>query len=80
MDADYEIKRAKLAQSDLNMVGDFLEERRQELFNAFVAQGPSDGLYELKAQAAALTSLTDFLVDLVNSGKLAAKAEELKYD
>ena len=77
MDADEEIRRAKLAQSDLNMVGEFLDQRRQELFNAFVAQGPSDDMYELKAQAAALTSLEDFLLDLVNSGKLAAKTKEI---
>lgn len=76
MDADQEIKRAKWAQSDLNMIQEFLDEERSRLFKQFAGSAPSDDLYEVHTKARALTSLEDFLLDLVNTGKMANANKE----
>ena len=76
MDAEQDIKRAKLAQSDLNMVQEFLDQERSRLFQIFTSQVPSEDLHEVQTQARALTSLEDFLIDLVNTGKLTNANKE----
>lgn len=76
MDADQEIKRAKWAQSDLNMIQEFLDQERSRLFEQFAGSTPSDDLYEVHTKARALTSLEDFLLDLVNTGKMANANKE----
>jgi hypothetical protein len=40
----------------------------------------SEDLHEVQTQARALTSLEDFLVDLVNTGRLANAKKEQQYD
>ena len=70
MDAEEENKRAKLAQSDLNLVQEFLDEERSKLFSKFVGSVACDDLYEIHQQASALTSLEDYLISLVNTGRL----------
>ena len=76
MDAESELKRAKLAKSELALCGEFLEVRRQELFEQFVAAMPSEDLHELHTEARALTRLEQYLESLVNSGKLITMQKE----
>ena len=76
MDAEQETRRAKLAQSDLNMVQEFLDQERSRLFQIFTSQVPSEDLHEVQTQARALTSLEDFLIDLVNTGKMTNANKE----
>ena len=76
MDAEQDIRRAKLAQSDLNMVQEFLDQERSRLFQIFTSQAPSEDLHEVHTQARALTSLEDFLIDLVNTGKMTNANKE----
>jgi len=76
MDAEQETRRAKLAQSDLNMVQEFLDQERNRLFQIFTSQVPSEDLHEVQTQARALTSLEDFLIDLVNTGKMTNANKE----
>ena len=70
MDAESDLRRAKLAQGELNLVADFLEQEKQRLYETFASSMPADDLHEIHSQARALTSLENYLVDLVNTGKL----------
>lgn len=70
MDAEEENKRAKLAQSDLNLVQEFLDEERARLFEKFAGSAACDDLNEIHQQASALTNLEDYLISLVNTGRL----------
>jgi ribosome biogenesis protein Nip4 len=79
MDAEEETRRAKLAQSDLNLIQEFLDEERSRLFDIFITPHRGEDLQAVQYHARALTSLEDFLLDLVNTGKLAAK-KEFQYD
>ena len=76
MDADEEIKRAKLAKSDLNLIQEFLDEERARLFDIFISPARGEDLHQVQTQARALTSLEDFLIDLVNTGRLANANKE----
>lgn len=73
MDADQESKRARLAKSDLNLIQEYLDEERGRLFEQFIGGTPSDELHEIYTKARALTSLEDFLLGLVNTGKMINK-------
>ena len=77
MDAEQEFKRAKLAEKELALCAEFLEVRRQELFEQFVGAMPSEDLHELHTEAVALTRLEDYLESLVNSGKLLQASKEI---
>ena len=77
MDAEYEMKRAKLAEKELALCAEFLQVRRQELFEQFVSAMPTEDLHELHTEAAALTRLEDYLESLVNSGKLLQASKEI---
>ncbi len=70
MDAEEENKRAKLAQSDVNLVQEFLDLERSRLFEQFAGSMPCEDLHEIHTQARALTSLEAWLLDLVNTGRL----------
>lgn len=76
MDAEKELKRAKLAKTELALCGEFLEQRRQELFEQFVSTMPTEDLHELHTEARALTRLEQYLESLVNSGKLITMQKE----
>ena len=76
MDAEQEFKRAKLAEKELALCAEFLEVRRQELFDQFVGSMPSEDLHELHTEARALTRLEDYLESLVNTGKLLQATKE----
>lgn len=71
MDAEEKEKRGKLAKNNLSMVQEHLDAKREELFQRFIDPRNVDELFELRADAAALTNLENFLQELVNSGKLA---------
>ena len=77
MDAESDLKRAKLAQGELNLVADFLDQERQRLFEAFASSMPSEELHEIHSQARALTSLENFLLNLVNTEKLISSNKEI---
>ena len=77
MDADSELKRAKLAKAELNLTQEFLDSRRQELFEQFVSTMPTEDLHELHTEAVALTRLEMYLESLVNSGKLLQATKEI---
>ena len=77
MDAEYEMKRAKLAEKELALCAEFLQVRRQELFEQFVSAMPTEDLHELHTEAVALTRLEDYLESLVNSGKLLQASKEI---
>jgi len=79
MDAEEETKRAKLAQSDLNLIQEFLDLERSRLFEQFAGSVPCEDLHEVHSQARALTSLEDFLIDLIHTGKLANANKEQQY-
>ena len=76
MDAEEENKRAKLAQSDLNLIQEFLDQERSRLFEQFAGSVPSEDLHEIHTQARSLTNLENFLLGLVQTGKLNAKKEQ----
>lgn len=76
MDAEKELKRAKLAKTELALCGEFLQVRRQELFEQFVSAMPTEDLHELHTEARALTRLEMYLESLVNSGKLLQATKE----
>ena len=76
MEADAELRRAKLAKSELALCGEFLEIRRQELFDQFVSTMPTEDLHCLHTEAVALTRLENFLESLINSGKLIEATKE----
>ena len=76
MDAESDMKRAKLAQGELNLCAEFLQQERQRLFEAFTSSMPSEELHEIHSQARALTSLENYLIDLVNTGKLITMQKE----
>ena len=76
MDAESELKRAKLASKELALSAEFLEVRRQELFEQFVSTMPTEELHELHTEARALTRLEQYLESLVNSGKLLQATKE----
>ena len=77
MDAESEIKRAKFAKAELNLTQEFLDSRRQELFEQFVGAMPSEDLHELHTEARALTRLEQYLESLVNSGRLLQASKEI---
>jgi hypothetical protein len=77
MDAESEIKRAKFAKAELNLTQEFLDSRRQELFEQFVGAMPSEDLHELHTEAVALTRLENYLESLVNTGKLLQASKEI---
>lgn len=77
MDAEQEIRRAKLAKAELALCGEFLDVRRQELFEKFVSAMPTEDLHELHTEAVALTRLEQYLESLVNSGKLLQASKEI---
>ncbi len=77
MDAEQELKRAKLAKAELNLTQEFLDSRRQELFEQFVSAMPTEDLHELHTEAVALTRLENYLESLVNSGKLLQASKEI---
>ena len=77
MDAESELKRAKLAKAELNLTQEFLDSRRQELFEQFVGAMPSEDLHELHTEARALTRLEQYLESLVNSGRLLQASKEI---
>jgi hypothetical protein len=79
MDAESELKRAKLAQAELNLTQEFLDSRRQELFEQFVGTMPTEDLHELHTEAVALTRLEMYLESLVNSGVLINANKENQY-
>jgi hypothetical protein len=58
------------------MVQEFLDQERNRLFQIFTSQVPSEDLHEVQTQARALTSLEDFLIDLVNTGKMTNANKE----
>ena len=76
MDAESDLKRAKLAQGELNLCAEFLQQERQRLFEAFTSSMLSEELHEIHSQARALTSLENYLIDLVNTGKLITMQKE----
>ena len=71
MDAEENVRRGNLAKKNLSLVQEHLDRRREELFQRFIDPRNVDELFELKADAVALTNLEDFLQELINSGKLA---------
>lgn len=71
MDAEEKEKRGKLAKNHLSLIQEHLDKRREELFQQFIDPRNVDELFELKADAVALTNLEDYLQELINSGKLA---------
>jgi len=77
MDAEQELKRAKFAKTELALCGEFLDVRRQELFEKFVSAMPTEDLHELHTEAVALTRLEQYLESLVNSGKLLQASKEI---
>ena len=77
MEATSELKRAKLAKAELNLTQEFLDSRRQELFEQFVGAMPSEDLHELHTEARALTRLEQYLESLVNSGRLLQASKEI---
>ena len=77
MDAEQELKRAKLAKAELNLTQEFLDSRRQELFEQFVSMMPTEDLHELHTEARALTRLEQYLESLVNSGRLLQASKEI---
>ena len=79
MDAEEETKRAKLAKMELHLTQEFLDQERSRLFEQFAGAACED-LHEIHTKARALTSLEDFLLDLVNTGKLANANKEYQYD
>ena len=79
MDAESITKRAKLAKTELALCGEFLEQERQRLYEAFANSLPADDLYEIHSQARALTSLENFLVNLVNTERLISSQKENQY-
>ena len=76
MDAEEETRRAKLAKMELRLVQEFLDQERSRLFEIFTSPVPSEDLHEVQTQARALTSLEDFLIDLVNTGKMTNANKE----
>ena len=80
MDAEQETRRAKLAKMELHLIQEFLDQERSRLFQIFTSPVASEDLHEVQTQARALTSLEDFLVDLVNTGRLANAKKEQQYD
>lgn len=79
MDAESELKRAKLAKAELNLTQEFLDSRRQELFEHFVNPMVTEDLHELHTEAVALTRLEMYLESLVNSGVLINANKENQY-
>ena len=80
MDADEELKRAKLAKSDLNLIQEFLDEERARLFDIFITPARGQDVQAVQYHARALTSLEDFLLNLIHTGKLANAKKEFQYD
>jgi hypothetical protein len=76
MDAESDLRRAKIAQGELNLCAEFLQQENQRLYEAFASSMPADDLHEIHSQARALTSLEEFLNDLVNTGKLINENKE----
>ena len=79
MDAESITKRAKLAKRELALCGEFIEQERQRLYEAFASSMPADDLYEIHSQARALTSLESFLTNLVNSERFISLQKENQY-
>ena len=76
MDAEEEIRRAKWAQSDLNLIQEFLDEERAKLFEQFAGSVPCEDLHEIHTQARSLTNLEAWLLNLVQTGRLANANKE----
>ena len=79
MDAEKISKRARLAKTELALCGEFIEQERQRLYEEFASSLPADDLYEIHSQARALTSLENFLLNLVNTEKLISSQKENQY-
>ncbi len=66
-----ESARGREAAYQLSLVQEHLDSRRQSLYAQFCDPLRIDELYELKAEAVALTNLENYLKELVNTGTLA---------
>lgn len=71
-----EARRGRQAKKDLTLIEEHLEDRKQALFDAFCDPRNQEELYDLKSQAIALTSLEEFLEELVTTGILAERQHE----
>ena len=76
MNEEEELRRARLAKAELNLVGEFLDKRRQELYEHFIRAMPSEDLHVIHTEATALTRLEEYLQSLVNGGKLIQADKE----
>ena len=66
-----ESARGREAAYQLSLVQEHLDSRRQSLYAQFCDPSVVEELYELKAEAVALTNLEDYLKELVTTGQLA---------
>jgi|SaaInlStandDraft_1057018.scaffolds.fasta_scaffold19267_2 hypothetical protein len=66
-----EAAKGREAAYQLSLVQEHLDSRRQSLYAQFCDPLLVDELYELKAEAVALTNLENFLKELATTGKLA---------
>lgn len=66
-----EAARGREAAFQLDLVQEHLDSRRQSLYAQFCNPRMVDELYELKAEAVALTNLENYLKELVTTGQLA---------
>lgn len=66
-----ESARGREAAYQLSLVQEHIDSRRQSLYAQFCDPLRIDELYELKAEAVALTNLENYLKELVNTGTLA---------
>ncbi len=75
-----EARKGRQAREQLDLVQEHIDSRRQQLFYKFCDPDMVDELYELKAEAVALTNLESYLKELVNTGTLALHQLEGDYD
>ena len=66
-----EAAKGREAAYQLSLVQEHLDSRRQSLYARFCDPQMVEELYELKAEAVALTNLEDYLKELVTTGQLA---------
>ena len=66
-----EAAKGREAAYQLSLVQEHLDSRRQSLYAQFCDRSSADDLWELKAEAVALTSLERYLKELVITGNLA---------
>ena len=75
-----ETRKGKKAKHQLDLIQEHIDSRRQQLFYKFCDRDMVDELYELKAEAVALTNLESYLKELVNTGTLAITQLEGEYE